>query len=139
MKNVIRLMCLAAVIGWGSSAMADIAMVPVGNPGNAADTHGDGYGGVAYEYKIGKYEVTNAQYAEFLNAVADADPNNLYNTSMGGGIGGITRGGSDGSYTYTVRTNRGDRPVNYVSWDDTLRFANWLHNGQPTGAQDNST
>jgi hypothetical protein len=50
--------------------------------------------------------------------VAVADPNDLYNTEMGGGwnnIGGIDRGGSDGSYTYTVRTNRGDRPVNYVS------------------------
>ena len=28
-----------------------------------------------------------------------------------------------------------DRPVNYVSFWDAARFANWLHNGQPTGAQ----
>jgi formylglycine-generating enzyme required for sulfatase activity len=27
----------------------------------------------------------------------------------------------------------------YVSWYDALRFANWLHNGQPTGAQDSNT
>jgi hypothetical protein len=26
-----------------------------------------------------------------------------------------------------------------VSFYDNLRFANWLHNGQPTGAQDNTT
>jgi len=26
-----------------------------------------------------------------------------------------------------------DRPVNYVSWGDAARFANWLHNGQLTG------
>ena len=32
-----------------------------------------------------------------------------------------------------------NRPVNYVSWGDAARFANWLHNGQPTGAQDLST
>jgi hypothetical protein len=29
--------------------------------------------------------------------------------------------------------------VNYVSWADAVRFANWLHNGQPTGAQDLTT
>ena len=43
-----------------------IKTVTVGNSGNADDTHGDGYGGVDYEYRIGKYEVTNAQYTEFL-------------------------------------------------------------------------
>jgi sulfatase modifying factor 1 len=32
-----------------------------------------------------------------------------------------------------------DRPVNYVSWGDAARFANWLHNGQPTGPQDLTT
>jgi formylglycine-generating enzyme required for sulfatase activity len=30
-------------------------------------------------------------------------------------------------------------PVNYVSFYDALRFANWLHNGQLSGAQDNTT
>ena len=34
-------------------------------------------------YQIGKYEVTAGQYTEFLNAVAEADPNELYNTAMG--------------------------------------------------------
>ncbi len=29
--------------------------------------------------------------------------------------------------------------MNYVSWGDAARFANWLHNGQPIGAQDLST
>ncbi len=27
----------------------------------------------------------------------------------------------------------GNHPVNYVTWYDTLRFANWLNNGQGTG------
>lgn len=34
-----------------------------------------------------------------------------------------------------MRESRRNRPVNYVSWYDTLRFANWLHNGQPNGPQ----
>ena len=142
MKRAFEIVCVAAIVAaLGSAAMAvNIETVHVGNPGNAADS--TGCGAVSYEYSIGKYEVTNAQYAEFLNAVADTDPNGLYNTEMGSGwndIGGITRDGSDGSYTYTARTNRGDRPVNYVSWYDTLRFANWLTNGQPSGPQANGT
>ena len=61
-----------------------IEMVAIGNAGNAPDMDfGPGpFGAVSYEYKIGKYEVTNAQYVQFLNAVAAADPNTLYNTSM---------------------------------------------------------
>ncbi len=45
-----------------------------------------GYGGVANTYRISKTEVTNAQYADFLNAV-DKNGNNslgLFNTSMTG-------------------------------------------------------
>ena len=41
------------------------------------------YGAVSYDYRIGTNEVTNAQYAEFLNAKAASDPLGLYNTSMG--------------------------------------------------------
>jgi formylglycine-generating enzyme required for sulfatase activity len=51
----------------------------------------------------------------------------------------IKRAGSPGSFTYSVAPEWADQPVNYVSWADAARFANWLHNGQPTGAQDAST
>ena len=105
----------------------------VGNAGNAADPT-TGVGAVSYEYNIGTYEVTNAQYAAFLNSVAASDPNGLYNTSMGSDArGGITRSGSDGSYTYSVRENMGDKPVNFVSWYDAARMSNWMTNGQGSG------
>jgi len=112
-----------------------IAWTPVGNPGNPADQGGfDGaVGSVAYDYQIGTYEVTNAQYVEFLNAKAASDPYGLYNTQMGSGFGGITRSGVDGSYSYSVRRDRGDMPVNYESFYDALRFVNWLNNGQGNG------
>jgi hypothetical protein len=51
----------------------------------------------------------------------------------------IARTGAPGSYTYSVAPDWANRPVNFVSWGDAARFANWLHNGQPTGAQDLTT
>lgn len=65
----------------------------------------DGQGGVSYEYEIGKYEVTLDEYSAFLNAVGMP----------------ATFSGS------------GRRPVT-VGWSDAVRFANWMHNGQPIGA-----
>ena len=152
MKNVIQMMCVVVVVaalGSGASAV-DIETVPVGNVGNSADTRYDasGYGAVAYEYNIGKYEVTAGQYCAFLNAVAKSDPYGLYNASMDSYYRGcqITQNGSDGSYTYDfsgrpsgTEADWSNRPVNLVTWGDSARFANWLHNGQPDGAQDDST
>jgi formylglycine-generating enzyme required for sulfatase activity len=119
--------------------------VLVGNVGNPADTEimddgTTGYGSVAYDYRIGTTEVTNAQYVAFLNAVADTDTYGLFNTEMTTSTtGGITRSGSSGSYVYAVKPDAGsytyaNKPVT-VSWYDALRFANWLHNGQPSGLQ----
>ncbi len=128
----------------GSASAVAIDWVLVGDPGNAADTEvmddsTTGYGAVGYAYLISKYEVTNAQYAEFLNAVADTDAYGVYHAEMGSD-GGITRSGASGSYAYAVLADSENLPVNYVSWFDTLRFANWLHNGQPnTGAQTMAT
>jgi formylglycine-generating enzyme required for sulfatase activity len=94
-----------------------------------------GQGAVAFEYRIGTFEVTNAQYAEFLNTVAASDPRGLYNASMGSDPrGGITRSGIDGSFTYTVRPNMGNKPVNFVSFFDAARMANWLTNNQGSGS-----
>jgi len=97
-----------------------------------------GYGSVSYAYNIGTTEVTNAQYAAFLNAVAATDTHNLYNTNMASS-GQITRSIGPNPYTYLVVPGRENYPVNFVSFWDSTRFANWLHNGQPTGAQSNST
>jgi formylglycine-generating enzyme required for sulfatase activity len=87
---------------------------------------------VGYNYQIGKYEVTNAQYGAFLNATAATDSYGLYNTNMASS--GITRNGSSGSLSYSVTTALANRPVVYVSWFDAARFANWLANGQGSGS-----
>jgi formylglycine-generating enzyme required for sulfatase activity len=131
----------ALILAVGEAAQAvTIDWVTVGNPGNACDTQSQGcFGAVAYTYQISRYETTNAQYAEFLNAVAATDTYGLYNPIMGLGYGGIIRSGSLGNYSYSAIAGREEMPVNDVSWYDSLRFANWLHNGQPTGAQDSTT
>lgn len=128
---------LAVLLSPASASALTIDWVTVGNAGNDADSSvaWPHPGAVAYEYRIAKHEVTNAQYAEFLNAVAATDTNNLYNTQMGlDSFGGITRSGSSGSFTYAVKTNMGNKPVNYVSWYDAARFSNWMTNGQPSGS-----
>ena len=126
---------LAVVLLAATAHAVDIEWVTVGDPENVGETQSQGtFGSVADTYRIGKYEVTNGQYIEFLSAVATTtDPNGLYSSDMSG----IERTGS-APYSYGAKgsdPNWLGRPVNYVSWYDTLRFANWLHNGQPTGAQ----
>jgi formylglycine-generating enzyme required for sulfatase activity len=129
-----------------------IDLVPVGNAGNANDpATGSVYGGVAYDYQIGKYDVTIGQYTDFLNAVAATDTYSLYNASMATdlNVAGIAQTGSSGSYTYSViapsgttpagASSPGNRPITYVSWWDSARFSNWMANGQPTGAQTSTT
>ena len=141
-----RFACRASMVALAlSSALPDaraatIEMVTIGNPGNAPDTRyvAAGIGSVDHVYQIGKYEVTAGQYTEFLNAVAQADPNFLYNTNMAvlaNKGANIVRTGSSPNFSYSVDADWADRPVNIVSFWDAVRFANWLHNGQPTGAQ----
>lgn len=128
-RAAVMLLCLGGI----AQANITIDTVAVGNAGNAADT--TGYGSVAYNYNIGKYEVTAGQYTDFLNNKARTDSYGLYNTSMDTATAGckILRSGSDGNYTYSVAADWANRPVNFVSYWDACRFANWLNNGQATG------
>ncbi len=147
LPRVVFMFGMAALLG--SMAVSAHAvtydLVPVGNAGNANDpATGNLYGGVAYDFQIGKYDVTIGQYTDFLNAVAKTDTYSLYNASMGTdqNIRGISRTGVSGSYSYSVINNGGNsanRPITYVNWFDSARFTNWMANGQPTGAQNSTT
>jgi len=115
-----------------------IPFVTVTNAGNEPDFNGKG--AVACNFRIGKYEVNNRQYAAFLNAVAADDPHDLYSTNMSTDLhGGIERSGAPGEYAYTVKPGMGHQPVVWVDFYDALRFCNWLHHGQPSGPQDSTT
>lgn len=146
MRNLFFTFFALALLHFCSNAQADVfnmgtgitslQTVTVGNPGNAADS--TGYGSVNYVYNIGVYEVTSAQYCAFLNSVAATDTYGLYNTSMASGCG-IIQSGNSGSYIYSVLSDSYNRPVNYVSFWDACRFANWVSNGQPIGTEEDTT
>jgi formylglycine-generating enzyme required for sulfatase activity len=148
---------LAVLTAHALRAEVVIEWVTVEDTGNTGELSGTGAGGygpdricgaVDYEYRIGKYEVTNGQYIEFLNAVATTDDlHHLYDTRMSETYGGIVRTGTGtrvDPYVYTLKNPDtepfwGSKPVNFVSFFDAARFANWLHNGQPSGDQDETT
>lgn len=95
----------------------DIDFVSIGNAGNPGDTQvmttdgTTGYGSVGYEYRIGKYEITNAQWNTFI--------------SFAGTPSGEPSGAYSASSTYA-----GDfQPVNEVSWLEVAQFCNYLTSG----------
>jgi formylglycine-generating enzyme required for sulfatase activity len=144
-SSIVSGVAAATLLATPASALVTMDWVPIGNPGNAPDptfnpstlTGSNCYsancGQVNYTYYISKYDVTNAQYAEFLNAVDPSGSNSLglYDISMSTDVnnGGITNTGSAGS-VYQVKAGFANDPVTYVSFYDALRFANWLNNGQ---------
>lgn len=116
----------------------------IGSPGNdnnpkADPKTGNKFGKVDYIYEIGKYPVTNEQYAKFLNAKAKADPYGLYDERMnehispGNGVVvkyGIVRSGSEENYQYSVLDGYAQKAVGWIEWFRAARFCNWMSNGQ---------
>ncbi len=117
--------CLSVVVTlllvFGTAAKADVIVhggttinmdfVSVGNAGNTADD--TGYGAVGYNYRIGKFEVTAADWA----AVRAADPNV----------------GDAGNWS-------GSQPTGGTSWYEAARFCNWLTTGNAnSGVYNTST
>lgn len=111
------------------------------------------FGAVDKAFCIGKYEVTNLEYAAFLNAVAPTGADSkgkhlfgLYDPAMGqipseGGISYTPPGPSTPPGTcYKPIPGREKYPVNYIRWYDALRYCNWLHNisGPPDQGGPNS-
>ena len=97
----------------------DIDFVTIGNPGNPGDTRISypdeanpyGCGAVGYEYQIGKYEITNAQWNAF--------------TLASGAPTGNPSTGYDENATHTGA----QQPTNEVSWYEAAQFCNYLTTG----------
>jgi formylglycine-generating enzyme len=132
-------LCASLFVALHSASAVTIQWSPVGNPGNARDpATGSFFGAVAYSYNIGTKDVTNSQHAEFLNTKDPSGANllGLWNSGMANTtFGGISFNGGNGAGSkYVLTAGRQDHPVNTVTWYDTIRFANWLNNGQGNGS-----
>jgi sulfatase modifying factor 1 len=99
------LVCLLAVvnIAWADNIRGiNIDFVPIGHAGNGTDpATGNLYGAVSSSYRIGKYEITAAQW-QTINTAA--------------GIG-------DSGYW------SGNQPVADISWYEAAQFCNYLTSG----------
>ena len=83
--------------GTGSNRFT-IDFVAIGNPGNSNDMNG--YGGVPYTYRIGKYTISQ-------NQIDAATRNGLQNVTAGAW--------------------RGDQPAANISWYEAAAYVNWLN------------
>ena len=119
-----------------SAVRADISLdiVTVGNAGNATDSHGVRRGGPRLRDRQVRSDGRSVHRVSQRRGgdryVRAVQHEHVVGTAYGCKI---QRSGSSGSYTYSVAADRANRPVNYVSFWDAARFANWLHNGQGNG------
>jgi len=69
------------------------------------------------DFYIDQYEVTNAQYAEFVQAAQCCRP---------------ASSGTDRRYTYFGDLGRANYPVVYITWDDARKYCEWQGKRLPT-------
>jgi formylglycine-generating enzyme required for sulfatase activity len=134
-----------------------IELVTIGAAGNAAwagtspPTPGDravGRGSVGYEFRIGRYEVTTAQWVEFVNAAMDRpSTDRLPHVSVparwgAAGAAPVNPGGA----RFVVPAGNEMRAAGGISWRMAAMYCNWLHNNKSSeraaflsGAYDVST
>ena len=116
---VVAIVCAMVLANTASATTIrgiDIDFVPIGSPGNAADTQvmndgTTGYGAVGYEYRIGRHEITYGQWDAFVSAV------------------GAPTGNPSGAYDANARFRGTNVPINLVSWLEAAQFCNYLTTG----------
>ena len=132
--------CVFAAGAAGQPDASGIEFVTVGDPGNPAWTGGglnNGRGAVDYQFRIGKFEVTTAQWAEFMNAALDRPSTDriphVFAPSQWGAVGATPQ--NPGGQRFTVPAGREMIPTGGVDWRTSAIFCNWLHNGKGTSRE----
>lgn len=116
----------------------DTHLVGVGDINNSANPE-TGFGAVSYEYSIGKFEVTNAQYAKFMNSVGSNFVNvNGTDIKLYGGFDTSASYSkfsliqqNDSGNVFTVDAGKDNYAVNFISAYGAAMYCNWLTNGAP--------
>lgn len=120
----------------------------VGDVANSPDPD-TGKGQVDYYYALSKDPITVNQWVEFLNSVAFYDdPYGLWKEEWATNSVGIVQKFNGAEYCYSLAScsdpnnveggclpeddlAAGDYPITGLTWQDTVRYCNWLHNGKP--------
>jgi len=112
--------------------VSGIDFVRVGAVGNAPYTGGglyvNNHGRVDYEYSIGKFEVTTAQWVEFMNAAFDRPASDRipFVFSPTQWSAQATTPNTPGGQRWRVPAGREMLPVGGVDWRTCAIYANWL-------------
>lgn len=109
-----------------------LTFVSVDDLNNEADSE-TGFGAVTKNFQIGTYQVTAAQYALFLNAVASKENRyHLYDERMTSDPDVACLSYNPvGKPHYKPIPGREDFPITYVDLFCAVRFCNWISNGCP--------
>jgi formylglycine-generating enzyme required for sulfatase activity len=124
----------------GSAALAQdhgfdwVTIGDLSNPAYPGDQYGQnaGRGSIAYEYRIGRYEVTTAQWMEFVNTFS-TQSDELEDFAVPlfwGAVPDPTYDGPGQRYTlYDAIPDADMLPVLGMDWREAAMYCNWLHNG----------
>jgi sulfatase modifying factor 1 len=117
-----------------------IRITAVGNAPYTSNIPNDftsGRGGVGYEYRIGRMEVTTSQWVEFFNAAYDRPREDWIPfvdfTTHWGAV--PTTPNTAGGARWTVGPGGALLPVGNISWRTAAIYCNWLHNGKSTARE----
>jgi hypothetical protein len=135
----------------GSPIQLDL--VTIGDPGNVAYGGGPvginaGRGSVAYEYDIGRSEVSAGQWLAFYNTFStqSADLAHMLRPLLWPAAPDFTYQGPGDRYEFTQALTHPEQSPLGITWRQAAMFCNWLHNGQSSdpasltnGAYDTST
>lgn len=118
---------------WRGPLDIDFAVVrAAGNEADAPDEFSRRFGRVDYNYSISAFEVSNRQYAQFLNSVSgEGDPYGLWLPADGRRWHDEIRrfDNGRGGYRYQVVPGKETNPVVRVTHRSIFRMMNWMHNG----------
>lgn len=150
----------AALVSWAGQSSArtppdyDFKFVTIGDTGNAPYLGPSqtavvrGRGSVNYSYRISKFEITTAQWMEFVNTYSTQSNDLTFFAEpifWGATVDG-TYHGPGRRWVLDGRPNDSQLPVTGMSWRDAAMYCNWLTNGKGTslnaiksGAYDTAT
>jgi len=101
-----------ATIGYAGNAANYVDYGTAPDLGDDYDAPYAGYGAVAYDYRIGKYEITIDQFTK-ANAAS----------------GSVIGNGNENYWNDGIRNVGNGAPACALTWAEAARFANWLSSG----------